>query len=63
MRLTDKIKKILKVKKWRQKRLAEELGVSAQRLNHWLQKGTFPDEQWIIDKIDSLYYECIRSML
>ena len=59
--MRDKIIFILKSKKWKQNRLAKELGVSASRLNGWYKGHTKPKELWIIEKIDKLYNECIQN--
>ena len=59
--MQEKIITILKTKKWKQNRLAKELGVSASRLNGWYKGYTEPKELWLIEKIDKLYQECLEK--
>lgn len=58
MLIPDKIKKILRTKKWTQVRLAKELNISPSRLNHYYHELNTPVADWVIDKIDKLYKEC-----
>ena len=53
--MKDKIKQILKAKKWTQTRLAKYIGISVQRLNNWLHKPYTPGEEWIEEKINQMY--------
>ena len=57
--MKEKIIFILKGKKWKQIRLAKELGVSPTRLNQWYKGHTEPKELWLIEKVDKLYNECL----
>lgn len=58
MNIVDKIKKILKEKHWTQKALSKQIGVSPTRLNNWLHNRSYPNAEWITDKIDNLFAEC-----
>lgn len=54
--MSEKIKKILKAKKWTQTRLAKHIGISAQRLNNYIHsKVNHPSQDWITDKIEDMY--------
>lgn len=59
--ISRKIKEILQTKKWRQKRLAQHLGVSPSRLCYWYHGMTEPKEDWIVQEINKLYEECIKE--
>ena len=58
MNISDKIKKILKTKKWTQTRLAAELKISPARLNTYYLDKNDPVADWVIESIDKLYKEC-----
>ncbi len=58
MNISDKIKKILKTKKWTQTRLASELKISPARLNTYYLDKNDPSADWVIDSIDKLHKEC-----
>ena len=53
--MRDKIKKILKAKKWTQTRLAKHIGISVQRLNNYIHEKSKPNQDWITDKIEEMY--------
>ncbi len=58
-RLSDKIKKILKTKKWTQVRLAKHLKISAPRLNNYYKNKNLPTSDWLIESIEKIYQECL----
>lgn len=57
--LSDKIKIILKTKKWTQVRLAKELDISPSRLNNYFNDKNDTTAIWLKDSIDKIYKECI----
>ncbi len=60
MILEEKLRQILKKKRWTQNRLAKHIGVIPSRLNNWLHGKSHPNAEWLTDKIDALYSECNR---
>ncbi len=62
MNLSEKLKIILKYRRWTQTRLAKYLGISPPRINNWLHNKNKPNAEWLTDRIDKLFNECnIRS--
>lgn len=59
IKLSDKIKKILKTKKWTQSRLALFLKISPARLNTYYKDRNQPAVDWLAEQIDQLYQECL----
>lgn len=53
--MKEKIKEILKSKKWTQTRLAKHIGISVQRLNNWIHNKCSPGEEWISEKINTMH--------
>lgn len=52
----DKVKEILRVKNWKQKELAKQLGVSEKTVSHWMNKRKKPSREHEI-RIGKLYAE------
>lgn len=59
VKLSDKIKKILKTKKWTQSRLARDLKISTARLNNYYRDKNQPVVDWLTEAIERLYQECV----
>lgn len=57
--LSDKLKIIMKKKKWTQTRLALALSVSPQRLNTYYNNKNAPTVDWLKESIEKLYQECL----
>ena len=57
--ISAKIKKILKNHHWTQTRLAKELNIIPSRLNHWIKDKNNTKAEWLVDKIDILYNQCV----
>lgn len=65
MTITDKLREILRVKKWRQKDLAGKLGVSEKTMSFWLNEKKRPsgESETKIDELYAkLYYSPISKM-
>lgn len=58
IKLSDKIKKILKTKRWTQSRLAGFLKISPARLNTYYKDKNSPAVDWLLESIEKLYQEC-----
>lgn len=59
--ISAKIKKILKNNHWTQTQLAKELKIIPSRLNHWIWDKNSTKAEWLVDKIDHLYSQCVQE--
>lgn len=59
--LSDKIKYILKRKKWTQLRMSQEIGISAPRLNKYYHDRNNPVADWVVEAINELYNKTLNE--
>ena len=60
MTVADRLREILRVRKWKQKELAGKFGVSEKTVSFWVNDKKRPAEAHM-DKIEKLYRECVET--